>query len=256
MNEFSNKTVAITGGAKGIGLDLSLAFANVGARAFAISRSCPEGFNDLHENLSFVQADVRNRDSLRTAIQSVQALSDGLDIFVNNAGISNWKTLDKVDENFWQNMMETNVSGCIWGCQAAADAMRASGRGGVIINIASLAGKRGSKNNSVYCATKFAMVGITQALSKELGEYNIRVNSICPVYVATEGLLEALSGDHPEVGDIDPKEFLLDWGERNAALGRLPTGAECASACLWLASDGASAVTGQNINVDCGVLPQ
>ena len=114
----------------------------------------------------------------------------------------------------------------------------------------------GSANNSVYCASKFGVNGITQSLAKELGPSGIRVNAVCPVYVETPGLLEALENkDSPPAGQ-DTSTYLQDFAQSQAALKRLPLGNEVADICLYLASDTASAVTGQCINVDCGVLPQ
>ena len=83
------------------------------------------------------------------------------------------------------HMIETNFKGTFWGCKLASQNLQ---HGGNIINVSSLAGKRGSANNSVYCATKFAVNGITQALAKELGARGLRVNAVCPVYVETQGL--------------------------------------------------------------------
>jgi 3-oxoacyl-[acyl-carrier protein] reductase/meso-butanediol dehydrogenase/(S,S)-butanediol dehydrogenase/diacetyl reductase len=119
-----------------------------------------------------------------------------------------------------------------------------------------LASKRGSANNSVYCASKFGVNGITQSLAKELGTKDIRVNAICPVYVKTPGLLEALENPQAPSQDQDTAKYLNDFAENQAALKRLPKGSEVADLCLYLASDASSAVTGQCINVDCGVLPQ
>lgn len=254
MSDFTGKTVLVTGGAKGIGRFISRAFIDAGAQVFACGREEPSDFRDACPGAQFHPVDVRDRQAVHDWVYTAAGKSGGVDVLVNNAGLSQWKRLSAVDEAFWDQLIDTNLRGCMWGSQAAAEAMQ--GRGGAIINVASLAGKRGSKNNSVYCASKFGVVGLTQALAKELGSDGIRVNSICPVYIDTQGLLEQLSGDHPEVGDQEPTRFLQDWGSRNAALGRLPTGEECAAACLWLASAEAGAITGQNINVDCGVLPQ
>lgn len=250
-----DKTVIVTGGAKGIGESIARAFVDAGAIVYAVSRSQPNDFEERLPGARFIATDITERDRVHSTFKRIVDATGGIDVLVNNAGISEWKALEKIDETFLRRMLDTNLSGSIWCCQAAAEVMRSKG-GGSIVNVASLAGKRGSKNNSVYCAAKFGLVGVTQALAKELGIYGIRVNSICPVYVPTEGLLSALSGDHPEVGDQNPEAFLQEWGSRNAALGRLPTGRECGEACLWLASASAGAVTGQNINVDCGVLPQ
>ena len=124
-----------------------------------------------------------------------------------------------------------------------------------IINISSIAGKRGSANNSAYVASKFGMNGLTQSLAKELGARGIRVNALCPVLIDTDGLLEAMREPHAP-GNDDPVTFIANFASDNAALKRLPTGAEVGSICIMLASNAASAITGQCINVDCGVFPQ
>ncbi|MCG2722173.1 MAG: SDR family oxidoreductase [Thermodesulfovibrionales bacterium] len=253
MKEFEDKTVVITGGTKGIGLDIAEAFLEEGAHVFVGSRRDSEAFRERCPSICFVRTDVRSYKQMENLVGESVKQTGHLDVFVNNAGISIWRSLDKVDEKFWSLLVDTNLKGALWGCKAAAGYLK---KGGAIINVASLAGKRGSVNNSVYVASKFGMVGITQALSKELGPRGIRVNSICPVYVSTDSLLKNLSGDHPDVGAMKPQEFLDVWAAKNAALGRLPTGRECANLCLFLASERASAITGQNINVDCGVLPQ
>lgn len=100
------------------------------------------------------------------------------------------------------------------------------------------------------------MNGITQALAKELGPRGIRVNAVCPVYVKTPGLQAALeSSDSPSRGK-NLSSYLKKFAKQQAALGRLPEAREVAELCLFLASPAASAITGQCINVDCGVLPQ
>ena len=126
--------------------------------------------------------------------------------------------------------------------------------GGSIINISSLAAKRGTLNNSAYSATKFGVTGLTQSLCKELGPKGIRVNAVCPVLIETPGLTDALSQkDSPANGDTNL--FLSNFTLNQTALGRLPTVKEVAHLCLFLSSNNASGITGQSINVDCGVLP-
>ena len=161
--------------------------------------------------------------------------------------------MHSVDDDFWDKMIDTNLKGAFWGCKTAATDLS---EGGSIINVSSLAGKRGSENNSVYCVSKFGMNGLTQALAKELGSKGIRVNAVCPVYVETPGLLEALRNpDAPPKGQKTEK-YLEEFTAANTALQRLPKGSEIANLCFYLASPLASAITGQCINVDCGVLPQ
>ena len=165
---------------------------------------------------------------------------------------SAWKPIGEIDEGFFEQLVGTNLKGAFWGCKAAGKAIV---DGGSIINVSSIAGKRGSANNALYCATKFGMNGLTQSLAKELGNRGVRVNAVCPVLIETEGLVEALKGEHsPSRGD--PSAFISKFAAENAALGRLPTGGEVGTVCVFLASQAASAVTGQCINVDCGVFPQ
>jgi 3-oxoacyl-[acyl-carrier protein] reductase/meso-butanediol dehydrogenase/(S,S)-butanediol dehydrogenase/diacetyl reductase len=176
-----------------------------------------------------------------------------LDVMINNAGASGWRPLDKIDETFWSMMLDVNMKSVLFGSQAAAAAM---GQGGAIINVSSMAAKRGTANNSVYCAAKFGVNGITQALAKELGPRGIRVNAVCPVLVATDGLTEALAQEFAPAHGGSVEQFLESFTESNSALGRLPNADEVAQVCLFLASPAASAITGQCPNVDCGVFPQ
>jgi len=132
-------------------------------------------------------------------------------------------------------MLDTNLKGTFFGCKAAAARL---GPGGAIVNISSLAGRRGSANNSVYCASKFGVTAVTQSLA-----------------VQTEGLLEALADQSSPVSGEDVDAYLAQFAAEQSSLKRLPLGEEIAAAVLWLASEAASAVTGQSLNVDCGVMP-
>jgi NAD(P)-dependent dehydrogenase (short-subunit alcohol dehydrogenase family) len=253
MLDFNDKTVVITGGTRGIGLAIAEQFHQSGANVFVGARSLPSQFKNKYPYLTYKKTDVRYYDEIEQLICYAKDQTGRFDVMVNNAGISVWKSIEKVEEDFYSLMMDTNLKGCFWGCKAAAKHFK---DGGVIINIGSLAGKRGSKNNAVYCASKFGVVGLTQALAKELGEKKIRVNSVCPVYIKTDVLLSNLTEDHPEIKDRTPEKFLDLFGKNNAALGRIPQAEEVANTCAFLASPMASAITGQNLNVDCGVLPQ
>ncbi|BDW85748.1 SDR family NAD(P)-dependent oxidoreductase [Roseicyclus marinus] len=246
-----NRTVCITGGSRGIGRDLAIAFANAGYSVFAGART-ESGVETAARGIRFVRMDARRDDDHAGLVETAVAETGRLDCYINNAGVSAWRPVIEIDEEFLEDMLSTNLKSAFWGSKRAALALS---EGGTIINISSLAAKRGTPNNSAYCAAKFGMTGLTQALAKELGPKGIRVNALCPVLVRTPGLIEALS-DPTSPAKGDPEGFLAAFASSQSALGRLPTGAEVAAMALYLDSPAASAISGQSINVDCGVLPQ
>ena len=246
------KTVIITGGNKGIGFDIVRSFLNANYNIIVGARS-DNGFQDrLSKKIIFKSIDVKNQKDHFSLVDLAIQKFGGLDCYVNNAGFSAWKPIEDIEEDFIDNMLATNLKGTFWGCKAASSIMK---EGGSIINISSIAGKRGSSNNSAYCSSKFGVNGLTQSLAKELGPRGIRVNAICPVLIKTEGLSEALL-EKFSPAKSDPDKFIDDFARDNAALKRLPTGAEVGNMAVFLASDNSSAITGQCINVDCGVFPQ
>ena len=249
----SVRTVVITGGSRGIGAAIARVFHAAGDHIVLASRSDSGLAAELGERARFLACDVRRPAELHAAAQAAVAWTGRLDVWINNAGYSEWKAVEHIDEAFWDNMLDTNLKGAFFGCQAAAARLAA---GGCIINVSSLAGKRGSANNTVYCASKFGVNGVTQALAKELGPRGIRVNAVCPVYVQTEGLLEALDQPEAPPSGQATAAYLQQFAASQTALSRLPRGEEIAQACLFLASPAASAITAQCINVDCGVMPQ
>ena len=246
------KTVVITGGNKGIGLDISRVFSVAGYEVFVGARENTKPLTELGNNVHFVKTDVRKETDHQNIIKVAIEKTGRLDTYINNAGFSAWCSIENIDNEFLNNILDTNLKGVFWGCKSALSYMDS---GASIINISSIAGKRGSSNNSAYCSSKFGVNAITQSLAKEVGKQNIRVNTVCPVIVPTEGLIEALDEpESPAYGNIDG--FIDNFRKTQAALPELPTGEEIGKACLFLASDDASAVTGQCINVDCGVFPQ
>lgn len=242
----------VTGGSRGIGAAIARAFHQAGDSVLIGARTDTGLAKELGAGSRFQKCDVVRPQELRDLMREALDWTGRLDVLVNNAGGSDWKPLAEVDENFWQRMIDVNLKSVLFGCQAALPHLK---EGGCIINISSLAGRRGSANNAVYCAAKFGVNGITQSLAKELGPKNIRVNAVCPVYVETEGLVDALESEHAPASGGDVKNYLAEFAKTQSALGRLPSGGEVAQVCQFLASPAASAVTGQCLHVDCGVLP-
>lgn len=249
----SDATAIVTGGARGIGATISKTFYDAGYRVALVGRKETEFSESLGNRSHFFKTDIQKPQALKDLMAKVIQWSGRIDILINNAGISAWRSLEEVDEGFWQEMVDTNLKSVLFASQAAASHLA---QGGSIINISSLAGKRGSANNSVYCACKFGVNGITQSLAKELGAKGIRVNAVCPVYIQTEGLKEALRDKRSPVRGGDVEHYLADFASTQSALGVLPTAKQVAQTCLFLSSAAAGAITGQCINVDCGVLPQ
>lgn len=248
-----HKSVVITGGTRGIGKDITKSFLDANYKVIVGART-KGNIEDLDsENLIYHTMDVRDELAHEELAKIAIKLTGNLNVWINNAGLSAWKPIELIDEDFFDQLMTVNLKGAFWGCKAAAKTMTEIG--GSIINISSLAGKRGSTNNSMYCATKFGMNGLTQSLAKELGEKNIRVNALCPVLIKTEGLIEALDSEHsPANGNVEL--YLDNFKASNSALGYLPSGEDVGQMALFLASEENKAITGQCINIDCGVLPQ
>ena len=247
-----SNTVIITGGSKGIGWELVQTYARNGYKVISGARSIREELpEDISENIKQIVVDVKKREDHMNLVKIALEWTNNLDCYVNNAGFSEWRSIASVNEDFIEDMFETNLYGYFWGAQAAVSALKT---GGSILNISSLAAKRGTPNNSVYSATKFGVTGLTQSLCKELGPRGIRVNAVCPVLVETPGLANALNlKDSPANGNSSL--FLTNFSASQTALGRLPSATEVAQLCLFLTSKNASGITGQSINVDCGVLP-
>jgi len=246
------KTLVITGGNKGIGLEITKLFLNNKFNVIVGARTSIDKILLQNKKLKFIKINAIYEKDHKTLINTATKIFGSVDVFINNVGISEWKPIDKIENKFLDKLINTNLKSYFWGCKVASNSMK---NGGSIINISSIAGKRGSKNNSAYCATKFAITGLTQSLSKELGVKKIRVNAVCPVLIETEGLIKALRSKHsPAKGNID--KFLNDFKNNQSALNKLPSAKDVANFCLFLASENSSSVTGQSINIDCGVFPQ
>jgi NADP-dependent 3-hydroxy acid dehydrogenase YdfG len=182
--DLKNKVVVVTGASKGIGLATAKAFLAAGLRVSAWSRS---EMDDLQENdqLQKLQVDVRKPVEVKKAIENVaQYFGESVSILINNAGLGFQGLLEEMPEDQWHQMFDTNVHGLYYCTKAVLPQMKKSGYGH-IVNIASIAATNGIETMSGYCATKFAVRGISHSLFKEVRNHGIKVTCIYPGSVNT-----------------------------------------------------------------------
>lgn len=183
--------------------------------------------------------DMSDREAVTALVGQIGARFGRLDILVNNAMWNRYEPIADIRPETMNRMIGVGFGAVVWGIQAAAPLMRATG--GSIINIASVSAQIGMPNALLYCGIKAAVTGLTRSAAVELGPDRIRVNAISPSTVATEGVLDILS-----------EEKLADR-IRRTPLGRLGQTGDIASVALFLASDASSFITGQTVTVDGGL---
>lgn len=242
------KIALVTGAASGFGEGIARRFADEGARVSVADinqQGAERVAREIGNDAIAVGADVSKGPDTMAMVDATVSAFGGLDIVVNNAGTThrNQSMLD-VDEATFDRVYAINVKSIYWMAKAVVPVFRSQGRGGSIINIGSTAGIRPRPGLVWYNGTKGAVNIITQCMAIELAPDNIRVNSVCPVIGAT-GLLEHFMGapDTPE----NREKFLA-----TIPLRRMSTPADIANACLWLAEDHTSFITGILLPVDGG----
>ena len=254
-SRLAGKTALITGGSRGIGRAIAQAYAAEGcalvlnardaSRLTATGTAIAREFNVPVETLA---CDITDRAGVRAMVAAAEAWRP-LDILVNNAGIHLAASfLDYSFEDF-QRVIESNVYGIFHVTQAVLPAMITRQRGRVI-NLASSAGKWGSRNQSAYNASKHAVVGLTRCLGLEMAPHNVLVNAICPWVVETDMLRDFMSGHAAALGAS--AEDMMARLQASVPLQRWIQPAEVAGLALYLASDEASYINGQAWAVDGG----
>jgi meso-butanediol dehydrogenase / (S,S)-butanediol dehydrogenase / diacetyl reductase len=246
-------TVFITGAATGIGAATASAFAAAGYKvALAdLDLDAVERAAAACDNAAGYEIDVRDRASMERACDSAVSALGPLDVWVSCAGVSSMGRFVNLSDEEIDWTLDVNVRGTLVGGQIAARAMIEHQRGGSIINVASMAGKRGGVPLLAhYVASKFAVVGLTQAMAYELAPFDIRVNSVCPGYVKT-GMQAREIAWEAELKGIS-EEDVVNFYLSDTPLGRLQTPGDVASLILFLASERARSVTGESVAVNGG----
>jgi meso-butanediol dehydrogenase / (S,S)-butanediol dehydrogenase / diacetyl reductase len=259
MAGVDGRVCVVTGGGRGIGRRIAERLAQAGA-AVCVADVDGAGAECTASEIEAaggralgVGCDVSDRASVRSAIAETVDAFGRLDVIFNNAGVSQTQRFMDITEVEWERIMRVNGLGVLICMQEAASQMIRQGEGGKIVNTASIAGKEGFPLFAAYSASKFAVVALTQAGARALAEDKITVNAICPGVVTTE-LWEQLDREFIELGETQkPGQALEEFGAGILA-GRLSTPDDVAGLALFLASDEASYITGQAINVDGGMV--
>jgi NAD(P)-dependent dehydrogenase (short-subunit alcohol dehydrogenase family) len=252
-SDLKGKRAIVTGGAVGIGRAMATALAAHGVRvaiADLDEKRAAQTAAEIGADHIGLGIDVRKRDSVEAAFAEIVSRFGGYDILCANAGVSTMnRAIDLTDEE-WDFNFDVNARGVFLTNQIATRYFLAR-KQGVIVNTASLAGKVGAPLLAHYSASKFAVLGWTQALARELAPSGIRVNAVCPGFVKT-GMQEREVEWEASLRGITPAEVIEDY-IRQTPLGRLETPEDIAGLVCFLASDAARFMTGQGINVTGGV---
>ncbi len=177
-----NQIAVVTGAGRGIGRAIAIELGRLGARVVLIARSrreLEEVAQVIGSNASVMPGDVRKQDELRSILEQAGTAIGPVDILVNAAGIGIFGPVANFKDEDFENLIETNLRGIFLTCRFVLPSMIGR-KTGHIINIASIAGKVGSANRAVYCASKFGVVGFTESLAEEVREHGIRASVICP----------------------------------------------------------------------------
>lgn len=247
-NKLENKVVVVTGASKGIGAGIAKQMGASGAKVVVNYASSKESADVVVAeiissggNAVAVQGDMSKQEDVKRLFEETVKFFGGLDVLVNNAGVYGFSLLESFTEDSYRRIFDLNVLGVLLTSQEAVKQFGASG--GSIINISSFAGTRPEPYSVVYAASKGAVDSITYALSQELGAKNIRVNSIRPGGVFTDGVAK--------LGISEESEAIQSIVNRSS-LGRMATPNDIGNMAVFFASDESRTITGQTVEVSGG----
>jgi meso-butanediol dehydrogenase/(S,S)-butanediol dehydrogenase/diacetyl reductase len=255
------RTCVVTGAANGIGRAVALRLAAEGA-AVVIGDVDGGGAKRVAAEIEAAGGravghwvDVCERDAVRMLIEAAVREFGLLHVMFNNAGVAQAVPLIDTTEEQFERLMRINALGVMIGIQEAASQFLAQGDGGKIVNTASVAGKQGFALVGAYSASKFAVVGLTQAAARELSPQGITVNGFCPGIVATE-LWRNLDEQIMQTGRTEAVGEAMAEFSQDILLGRVSTPEDCAGIATYLASSDSDYMTGQCIQIDGGMILQ
>ena len=244
---FQGQVVLVTGAGRGIGKAIALAFARDGAKV-AVNDINPSSCEAVAEEIrsgggeaAAFHADVSNKLAVQAMLIDLEDRWGRVDVLINNAGVEPHKPIVQLDEWDWDRTIDVNLKGAFI-CSQSVGRMMIKQGGGVIVNIASIAGRAaGLRDRSAYVASKTGLIGFTKECAREFAAHQIRVNAVCPGVIVTEMTA------HLRDNEAQLKKWLED-----IPLGRLGEPDDVTGLVLFLCSDAARYITGQAINVDGG----
>ncbi len=251
--KLEGKVAVVTGGARGIGAAICRRYADEGARVAVADILADEAealAREIRRDALGVPLDVTRRASIEAMVETVVARAGGIDILVNNAAIFDLAPLLEITEASYDRQFAVNVKGLLFTLQAVAAQMVKQGRGGKIVNFASQAGRRGEPLVAVYCASKAAVISLTQSAGLALIKHGVNVNGIAP------GVVDTPMWD--QVDALFAKHEGLPIGEKKRQVGqavpygRMGAPEDLTGAAVFLASSDADYVVAQTLNVDGG----
>ena len=242
-NVLEGKVALVTGASRGIGAAIASALAQAGAKVIGTATTV-KGADQISENLKNkgrgAVLDITNTESSIALISDILAKEEALDIVINNAGITNDNLLARMKESAWDDVINANLNGTYRICRHVLKPMMKQ-RYGRIINISSVVGLTGNPGQTNYAASKAGVIGFTKSLAKEVGSRNITANVIAPGFIQTD-MTDALTSEQ------------VDKMLSQVPLKRLGEAQEIGALVVYLASDSASYITGETININGGML--
>lgn len=262
MGSMTGRSTIVTGAAQGIGRAIGEAlldeggdvcFADInGDKAAEVAAANEQRAAENGAKVMAATVDVTRRDQVHEMIAKAVEAFGKLDVKFNNAGINKPMNFLDVTEDNWNLIMTVNGLGVLIGMQEAAKQMIAQGGGGKIINTASIAGRQGFDNVVPYCASKFAVISMTQSAARDLAKHDITVTGFAPGVVATE-LWETLDKDLMEIGASERPGQAMEEFSADILRGRVATPADITGTTTFLASPASDYMTGQIVMIDGGM---
>jgi len=248
MFDLTGKAALVTGGSRGLGRAISLAFARQGADLAVNYRGNASAADEVIASIRelgcqaiAIQGDTSaGREACEAIVRAAIDQFGKVDILVNNAGITRDNLMMRMDDADWNDVIATNLSGPFWMCRAIARPMLKA-KSGRIINMSSVAGRMGNAGQANYASAKAGLIGLTKTVARELASRGVTANAIAPGLIETE-----LTADLPDVA----RQFVLD----STPLGYIGSVEDVAAAAVYFASDEARYVTGQVLGIDGGMM--